>query len=143
MRLRAAGAAAAATTTTIGVLMVDGDQPVQRLLCLQCGNVAETGEELADCPSCGDSKHVAANLNDTVNLTITRHELRILTMWASNWAAQTGDPPTMQCIKTVLERLGMQTDTALTLSQEIADLRAAFPDSRVSVYDQSGKPIDL
>lgn len=120
-----------------------GKQPVRRLLCLQCGTVAETSEEHDACPGCGDSMHVPADLNDTVDLTITRHELRILTIWASNWARQHNDPGTSQCIKTVLDRLGTQTDTALTLSQEIADLRAAFPGSQVDVYDGAGDPLDI
>jgi len=114
-----------------------------RLLCLQCAaeTEADPESELSGCPSCGDSAHVPANLDDTVNITITRHELRILTIWANNWAHSHDDEPGQKAVRTILDRLGTQTDTPLTLGQEIADLRAAFGDVRV--ISSGGEEVDL
>ena len=76
-----------------------------------------------------------------MTVTLTRHELRILTIWAENWARECG-AHALKAMGTILLRLGTQTDAALTFSQEIADLRAAFPDSQVTVRDATGKEID-
>src|SRR5258707_968644 len=102
---------------------------VMRLLCLTCGNTTSTDEELKACPACGDRGHVPADLDDTVTVTLTRHELRILTFWAESRAREIG---ALNVMGVILLRLGTQTDIALTMSQEIADLRAAFPASEVS-----------
>lgn len=117
--------------------------PVQRLLCLHCGAESESGPEQpqAACPACGDTEHIPADLDDTVNLTITRHELRVLTMWADNWARMHGESchPAM---RTILDRIGTQTDTPLTMGQEIADLRAHFGNDNVRVIRDDGTEVD-
>lgn len=107
-----------------------------RLLCLCCGNVTETSEPLNACPECGDRAHIPADLADTVTVTLAKHELRILTFWAAARAAELGDDA-QKPMRVILERLGTQTDVALTLSQELSDLRATFPDSKVTVYRDS------
>jgi hypothetical protein len=112
------------------------------LLCMACGNVAATDESLNACPSCGDSEHPAANLADTVTITMTKHELRILTFWAENWARQCGESA-MKPMGVILLRLATQTDVALTFGQEIADVRAAFPDSQVTVHRADGGEVDV
>jgi hypothetical protein len=112
------------------------------LLCLTCGNITSTDEDLRACPACGDSVHSPADLAETVTVTLTKHELRILTMWAENWARECGGAA-MKAMGTILLRLGTQTDVALTLSQEIADVRAAFPDSEVTVHRADGTQEDL
>lgn len=109
-----------------------------RLLCLDCG--AETVDPppgTKACPSCGESS-IPADLDDTATITLTTHELRILTMWADNYARTIGCG---HVTRTILDRLAPQTDAALSLSQEFADLRAALPDSTVTVY-RGGRPTD-
>jgi hypothetical protein len=69
-------------------------------------------------------------------ISITRHELRIITMWAEHWA---GRVSAQRAFRTIVERIGIQTDTALTLGQEVADLRAAFPDVEVKVHNSDGQ----
>jgi hypothetical protein len=124
-----------------------------RLLCLHCATEQEISddkisadEEWTGCPGCGDLKHVPANLDDTVTVTLTRHELRILTFWADGWArshAGQEGAHAQRCIRTIVDRLATQTDAALTMSQEIADLRAAFPASEVTVHRDDGSEVDL
>lgn len=113
-----------------------------RLLCLECGAEVATkpDEELDRCPACGDSAHIPADLDDIVHLNITRHELRVLTMWADNWGRLQNQ---QKAVKTIIDRIGMQTDAALTLSQELADVRAEFGQDSVRVIDGGGNEIDL
>jgi hypothetical protein len=113
-----------------------------RLLCLSCGNTTETGEPLNACPACGDKGHVPADLDDTVTVTLTKHELRIVTFWAESHARELGGDA-LKAMGVILLRLGTQTDVALTMSQEIADLRAVFADSKVTVHRDDGSEVDL
>jgi hypothetical protein len=109
-----------------------------------CGNVAtnNTSIPMKGCPSCGDRSHIPADLDETVTIKITKHELRIMTIWASNWARKCGGD-SLKPMRVILDRIGTQTGVALTLSQEIADLRAAFPESEVTVKDEDGKDLDI
>lgn len=113
------------------------DQPTeQRLLCLHCRAVILVRPEtpLSACPKC-QSRSVPADLADTTTITLTTHELRILTIWASNWAHSIKDAPgctdSPKVIAGILDEIGKTTSAALSLGQEIADLRAEFGDVRV------------
>jgi DNA-directed RNA polymerase subunit RPC12/RpoP len=62
------------------------------VLCVECRSTftdAET-EGYTECPKCG-SQGMPALLTDMHTINITRHELRILTMWAANWAEHIKD----------------------------------------------------
>ena len=115
-----------------------------RLLCLRCREIVDQ-EGLTACPTCGSTKP-PADADDTVTATLTRHELRILTFWASNYAASIKDHPdggdAPLVITGILDHLAHFTDTALSLRQEIADVRSAFPTSNVTVH-RNGKETDL
>lgn len=112
-----------------------------RYLCLKCRNIAalDEGEEIDACPSCHDSKGIPADADDTITVTLTTHELRILTMWADNWAqhAATYRPENAvlpKIIRGILDHLAQYTSAPLSISQEMADLRKAFPDAEVTVF---------
>jgi hypothetical protein len=124
----------------------------KHLLCLACGveSVVEADpdkgvytvnhEIVHGCPACGDTG-VPADLADAVDVHITKHELRILTIWATNYARIS--PEMTQAVRIITDRLGTQTDVALTFSQEIADLRATFPKTTVISYDAEGRQTEL
>lgn len=118
-----------------------------RLLCLRCRTVTQIkpDQHLAGCPGCGDRSGIPADADDTVTVTLTKHELRILTMWADNHARTIASRPGLehmpQITAGILDYLGQQTDAPLSLAQEMADVRAAFPDSTVTVY-RDGEPTD-
>ena len=118
----------------------------QRLLCLRCRNVAEVPRDkpIARCPNCG-ANSVPADLDDTITLTITSQELRILTFWAERWASHIKDFPNCEAAPTVIggivNEIGKATAAPLTLSQEVADLRAEVGD--VKVVREDGTEIDM
>lgn len=117
-----------------------------RLLCLRCRAVTEVvpDQHLAGCPGCGDVG-VPGDADDTVTVTLTKHELRILTMWADNHARAIATRPGLEhmpkIVGGILDHIGQQTDAPLSLTQEMADVRAAFPSSNVTVY-RDGKATD-
>lgn len=119
-----------------------------RLLCCHCREITEVdpeGEPLRACPQCG-STATPADADDTATVTLTKHELRIIGIWASNYAEGIKNSPgcedSPKVVYGILDHLGTQTDVALSMRQEMADVRAAFPDSKVTVY-RNGEETDL
>ena len=58
--------------------------------CVICGKEFsddELPESTCECPNCG-TKSLPCLIVDDVNIKINWHELRILTIWAENWARQ-------------------------------------------------------
>lgn len=115
------------------------------LLCLECRDEFEdVPEGYVACPGCG-ARGVPADTEQTVTVTITKHELRILTFWAANFAAANRDraPEMPAIVQGIVDELGKSTDVALSLSQEITDLRRAFPKADVRVFRSDGLETDL
>ncbi|MFF3884015.1 hypothetical protein [Streptomyces sp. NPDC001914] len=119
-----------------------------RLLCCHCREITELApdaEPLHACPNCG-STAVPADLDDTATVTLTNHELRILCIWASNYAEAIKNSPgsedSPKVIYGILDHLSTQTDAALSMRQEMADLRGALPGSTVTVY-RNGEGTDI
>lgn len=127
------------------------ESPRADLLCLCCGaEVVSTVPALQACPACGCDVHGPASIaeRDMQTVRISAHELRILTFFAANWAARVDGEDRrpdvahiVWAVQTIVDRLGQQTAVALTMSQEIADVRAEFPDAVVTVY-RDGEVID-
>jgi hypothetical protein len=114
------------------------------LLCLMCGDEFEVDSAPA-CPGCGDATHIPADLSDMVNLRISAHELRILMFWADNWARAHDSQDSMmrKVIQVILDRLSVQTEAALSLSQELADISRLPGVGSVKLIDSEGneKPL--
>jgi hypothetical protein len=123
----------------------------RRLLCLACGEESTVSDDVHQhgCPKCGDTTGAPADLGQSLDLHISTHELRIITMWAMNYAElmDRQHPDTgvslVSVMQVILNRIATQTNVALTLSQDIADLRAAFPNSDVTVTRDDGTPLDI
>jgi hypothetical protein len=110
------------------------------LLCMECGEQIDSSKypaPLIACPACG-SVATPADLDKLLTIQISQHELRILTIWASNWAKQIN---TTKPISVILDRLGMQTSVPLSLEQEFADIRAEYGPENVRFYDANGNEI--
>ncbi len=75
-------------------------------------------------------------------ITINPHELRILTIWASNWADQKCEDQQRRSLKGILGALSKQMPgVALTMGQEIRNI-AAETGSTVQLADAAGQVID-
>lgn len=109
------------------------------LLCMECGHVTDPKafpNGLRACPACG-SIAIPADLGKSLTLHISEHELRILTIWASNYAKQIKVEKPMRVI---LDRLGTQTSIPLSMEQEFADLRQEYG-AAVKIYDADGNEV--
>lgn len=100
-----------------------------QLWCTQCGiRIVEDGI-LRQCPSCGTTATPCDPVND-VAIEINWHELRVLGIWASNWANEKckDDPRAAKSLHAILTRIQRQHPhkSALTMFGEIAALRDEY-----------------
>lgn len=111
--------------------------------CLACRGEF-TDAEIAGatgCPKCG-SKGVPADPRKDATIAINPHELRILTIWASNWAEQKCEEQQRRSLKGIIGALSKQLPgVALTMGQEIRSI-AAETGSTVQLADAAGQVID-
>ena len=91
------------------------------------------------CPACGTAS-IPCAIADDVQVTINWHELRCLTIWASNWA--TDHPATMgeaaKALATILRRLDRfrpKNGAALTLAAEVRELQEKYPSAELCDSD--------
>jgi hypothetical protein len=104
------------------------------------------------CPHCGDPG-TPADLSKTATVTLTKHELRVLTFWADAYARLCGrmgldtNHRMSLVLKTIFDRLSMQTDTPLSFMQDMADIRSSmsqkFGDGvDLIAFDGSGRCVE-
>lgn len=105
----------------------------QHILCVECRGVftdAET-EHVTSCPRCGTAG-IPADLREMLDLKITRHELRILTIWATNYAQKllNSDPLSNapNCVQGILNGIRAQHPGIgpLSLQEELQDVADTF-----------------
>lgn len=96
--------------------------------CTDCGEKFTKAQILSTmaCPKCG-SEGMPCSPDDDVEIKINWHELRILTIWAENFAVKCpphGPITPSQTIKAIAKRLQEQfpSRTPLTLAGELAQL---------------------
>lgn len=93
--------------------------------CTQC-DAEFTHEELVGataCPSCG-TKSLPCSIDQDTTININWHSLRILTIWASNWARDLEENH-QKSLKSIIQKLELQRKEgwpALTLLQEVKEL---------------------
>lgn len=77
------------------------------------------------CPSCG-TKSLPCSISDDVTVRINWHELRILCIWADNWARHIKDeyPESPEAVLRIADRLEEQypNKTPLTIFKELKQL---------------------
>lgn len=98
--------------------------------CTLCGKrfIEEEVAGAMSCPACG-STGIPCAVSDDVMVAVNWHELRILGIWAENWAKRcddAGEKPMMPTVHAITRRIQRQffNKTPLTLSGEIAELPA-------------------
>lgn len=86
------------------------------------------------CPSCGTSS-LPMWIKHDVEVKINWHELRILGMWAANYAESLEDASRVSLHK-ILKRLSKyrpEDAGALTLVEEVKELQKSFPSASLSI----------
>jgi len=107
--------------------------------------------QIKKCPSCGDTSTPPADLQRTLDITITAYELRTLTVWAERYLefmenyypGHVGQA--RKIFSTLIDRLSMQTEVPLTRAQDLADTRSALAEStgiRLVVLNPDGTCYD-
>lgn len=78
------------------------------------------------------------NVSDDVKITINWHEIRILGMWADNWARKFCGAGAQKSVRGILGAIAAQHPgrSSLTMGGEIQEVADAFGD--VTVTDESG-----
>ena len=114
------------------------------ILCVECRSTF-SAEELdrsgaTSCPTCG-STGIPADLKDALELHITRHELRILTIWAANYAYQCDKKDENSHLMTVVNGIikGIRSQHAevgpLSLHEELQEVADAGHKVQSSIGD--------
>jgi hypothetical protein len=89
------------------------------------------------CPACG-TKSVPMDPRKDRTIKINEHELRILTIWSSNWAHQHCDAQAKKSLSAILQRLNAQLDgVPLTIGAEVRQIQEAGFDAQL--VDGTGK----
>lgn len=109
-------------------------------LCLVCRKefTEEETKTATCCPNC-KSTSVPADPREKATITLTYHELRILCIWASNWAIKTGEVKNNIVIESIINNIHQQDDKipALSLREEFTGILKEFPDTKI--VDNTGK----
>ena len=107
--------------------------------CVGCGarfTHAEVDGHMA-CPAC-KSEGIPCSADMDIRVEVNWHELRILVIWAENWAAQSANQPENKrmplTVAAIARRLESQCDFGrLTLSGEISELPRKLAENGISV----------
>jgi len=103
-----------------------------------------TDEELVGataCPKCGTAS-TPMDMSDDIELHINVHELRILTIWASNWAEQHCKPASQRTLSSIINALRpqVQSGTPLTMGDEFQGVADTLG-TDVEVHGADGKQV--
>lgn len=99
-----------------------------------------TDAEMADaiaCPSCG-TRSIPCSIAQDVTVKINWHELRLLTIWADNWARAYCEASGNRTLATIIKRLEAQRPEgypALTFLGECRELQDSGVDLTVTAAD--------
>jgi hypothetical protein len=118
-----------------------GDERMETTWCLDCGGrfTEREIERVSGCPKC-HSRGVPCSTREDVRVEVNWHELRVLGIWAENWAGRSNDPKMVRTVTAIARRLQRQHPelAPLTLSAEIAALPAALAKEGIEI----GGPIE-
>lgn len=123
--------------------------------CTDCGHAIASFDGLSACPACGTPGLLCA-WSDQVDLSVNWHELRILVMWAENYAREHArdrsiTTDTRKTVYAIARRLKAQhPDRApLTFAEELGEVAGEYrmavndPELRRDIAEQTGREVDL
>ena len=114
----------------------EAEGPRATIRCTICRSefTDEQIEGANSCPTC-QRQSVPERISEDVTVTINWHELRILGMWAENWAIKNDDASMVHTVRVITSLLQQQhpEKSSLTMSGELRDLRHAVEDKGGSI----------
>lgn len=112
------------------------EKPVE---CMTCGERFgwEQLNELKACPNCGSSS-IPMDHSEDIMLKINPHELRVLTIWADNYAQMELKPRAdsqnaVKGFKRLLARIREQVKFPLTIADEVKEVASHFETRAIAV----------
>lgn len=112
------------------------ERPERDVRCTRCRSEFTDAEVsgASACPSCGTTG-IPMRIADDVTIAVNWHELRILTIWASNWATAHCDRDSREALAAILHSLALQhpDKSPLTLAGDIAALRSQLDSEGIDV----------
>lgn len=96
------------------------------------------------CPVC-KTESLPCDIKDDVTIKLNWHELRILTIWASNWAGEKCPPHSQRTLKHVLARIQAQHPgkTPLTLFGEVQEIVESGVAAGATIHHGDGSTTDV
>ena len=94
----------------------------------------EETKNVSCCPKCG-SKGLPMLISQDVEIKINWHELRILCIWAENWAEAKFDQDSrdsrsmLEAMMNRLDKYRPEGGAALTLTREVKELQEVYPET--------------
>jgi hypothetical protein len=104
--------------------------------CTLCSHKVDSFDGLTQCPNCGSKGKPCGN-EDQVSISINVHEIRLLCIWAENWAGTINDGSEKSggrdLIYAIANRIKPQLPESkrsipLTMREEFGQLKQSFPD---------------
>jgi hypothetical protein len=109
--------------------------------CTRCNYQVQTFDGLDKCPSCQTKSHPCAYVDQT-NISINIHEIRLLCIWAENWASKLDkDQPHSEIdadvVYAIAERIKKQLPESLsavplTMRDEFMELKKKHPEFKTN-----------
>lgn len=97
-------------------------------------------EGVSCCPNCGDDS-VPCSIDQDITVKINWQELRILAVWATNWAELHCGARDQDCISKIVDRLKLQKPNesfgSFTVEEEVQQIADVF-NSDVELIDSNG-----
>ena len=124
-----------------GGVLTNGSDGSCLVWCTICGYRFNNNSDMDEptCPKCGmdPNKHFPCSANMDFTIDINLHELRMLTIWASNYAAEKKSES--KGLAGIIHRLRQQLpdDCALTMEDEFRMLRNEF--GKIEVHGSNPK----
>ncbi|GAC1455454.1 MAG: hypothetical protein PVSMB1_04900 [Gemmatimonadaceae bacterium] len=114
--------------------------------CTDCGSEFTDAELVGarGCPVC-KTESLPSDIKDDVTIKLNWHELRILGIWASNWANEKCPEHSKRTLKHILARIQAQhpDKTALTLFGEVQGIVEKGVVSGAQIHHGDGSVTDV
>lgn len=111
--------------------------------CVDCGHRVDTFAGLKCCPACG-SYGIPCSSRDDVHVSINWHELRILVIWAENYAREHELQTTVYAIARRIEdqHPDRALELPLSLAGELRQMKDQFPKMQIISNDALEQDVD-